>query len=94
MRNAKADDNQPQIVKALRKAGASVQTLHAVGHGCPDLAVGFRGMTFLIEVKDGGKPPSKRVLTPAQVQWHQLWAGHVAIAETEEQALKIIGALG
>lgn len=60
------DANQPDIVKALRKMGAFVQSLAAVGDGCPDLLVGFRGKTYLIEVKDGDKPPSKRALTPAE----------------------------
>lgn len=93
MRKAKADDNQPAIIKALRQAGASVQPLHTVGQGCPDLAVGFRGLNYMIEIKDGKKPPSSRGLTDAQIRWHQIWCGQVSIAETEEQALKIIGAL-
>jgi len=91
MRRAKVDDNQPEIVAALRKAGASVQHLHAVGQGCPDLAVGFRGENFLIEVKDGSKPPSARGLTDAQLRWKILWAGQYAIANNVQEALEIIG---
>lgn len=88
---AKVDANQAEIVADLRAAGASVQPLHAVGKGCPDLLVGHRGRTVLIEVKDGNKPPSARKLTPAQVEWHSSWRGQVAIAENSEQALSIIG---
>lgn len=90
-RAAKIDTNQPQIVAALRAAGASVQPLHAVGKGVPDLLVAHRGTNYLIEVKDGAKPPSERKLTPAQVDWHGAWRGQVAVAETVEQALAVIG---
>jgi len=90
---AKADANQTDIVSALRAVGASVQHLHSVGKGCPDLMVGYQGKTFAIEVKDGGKVPSARKLTAAQVEWHDAWKGHVAVAENVTEALRIIGAL-
>lgn len=89
---AKVDANQPEIVKALRGVGATVQPLHAVGKGCPDLMVGFRGQTFALEVKDGAKAPSDRKLTSAQIGWHEGWKGHVAVVETVDQALAAIGA--
>ena len=65
MRRAAVDANQAEIVKALRKVGATVQPLHRVGQGCPDLAVGHGGVNHMIEVKDGSKPPSARGLTDA-----------------------------
>lgn len=92
-RAAKVDANQAEIVAALRAVGATVQPLHSVGKGCPDLAAGYRGATYLIEVKDGAKPPSERKLTLDQVEWHDGWKGHVAVAETVKDALRIIGAL-
>lgn len=46
MRRApKIDRNQPEIVEALRKAGAFVQSLAGVADGCPDLLVGYGGAT-------------------------------------------------
>jgi hypothetical protein len=87
MRAAKVDDNQTEIVSALRQIGASVQPIHMVGKGVPDLLVGFRGQTLLLEVKDGSKPPSKRRLTPDEQEWHQAWRGHVAIVESVEDAI-------
>ena len=89
---AKIDANQPQIVAALRAAGASVQPLHAVGRGVPDLLVAHRGVNYLLEVKDGAKPPSARKLTETQVEWHAAWRGQIAVVETVEQALAVIGA--
>jgi hypothetical protein len=48
-----------------------VQTLAAVGCGCPDLLVGYRGKWWLAEVKDGEKPPSARELTDAEKRWQR-----------------------
>ena len=50
---ARVDANQPVIVAALRAIGATVQHLHAVGQGCPDILVGYDGVNFLMEIKDG-----------------------------------------
>ena len=90
-RAAKVDDNQKEIVTALRKVGASVQHLHAVGQGCPDLLVCFRNVLFLMEVKDGNKPPSKRKLTPDQVKWHQAWCGDVYVVCSVKEAMQVLG---
>jgi hypothetical protein len=90
-RAAKVDANQADIVAALRAIGASVTPLHAVGNGVPDLLVGFRRQTWLIEVKDGNKPPSARRLTPDQQEWHASWrGGPVAIVEDAGAALAVI----
>ena len=50
MRVAKVDANQAAIVKVLRQMGASVQPLHTVGQGTPDLLVGIQGRNYLLEV--------------------------------------------
>lgn len=90
-RAAKVDANQKQIVKALRDAGATVQHLHAVGAGCPDLLVGFRGINYLMEVKDGHKPPSARKLTDDQVTWHRDWRGNAHVVKSITEALAVLG---
>lgn len=90
MRAARIDANQPEIVEALREAGCSVQLLHTVGKGCPDLLVGWQGINCLVEVKDGSKPPSARKLTPDQVEWHRDWNGQVAVAESVDDAIRIV----
>lgn len=92
-RAAKTDRNQPEIVAALRKVGATVQSLAAVGDGVPDLLVGFRRATYLLEIKDGKKPPSARELTPDQVAWHLSWCGGPCIVvNSVGEALAAIGA--
>lgn len=87
---AKVDDNQAQMVEALRKIGCTVEPLHAVGKGVPDLLVGYHGVNILIEVKDGNKPPSKRKLTPDQIKWHDSWRGQKAVANSIEEAISVI----
>jgi hypothetical protein len=73
----RVDANQPAIVEALRKAGAVVQSLSRIGEGCPDLLVGYRGRTILMEVKDDSQPPSKRLLTEDELKWQGRWCGSV-----------------
>ena len=74
-RAAKIDDNHGAIVSALQAEGLSVQSLAGVGRGVPDLLVGARGLTYLVEVKDGEKRPSHRSLTPDQKLWIGKWTG-------------------
>jgi hypothetical protein len=92
-RAAKVDANQREVVAALRGAGASVQLLHAVGEGCPDLLVGYKGLNMLLEVKDGSKPPSAQKLTPQQEIWHRDWRGQRVVVNSPEAALGAIGML-
>ncbi len=94
MRAAKIDANQEQIVTALRAAGATVQSLAGVGKGVPDLLVGYQGQTLLMEVKDGHKPPSARLLTEDQLKWHGSWkGGAMAVVDSPDAALRMIGVL-
>ena len=90
-RAAKTDDNQREIVEALRAAGCSVGIVSGVGNGFPDLAVGRAGKTYLLEVKDGSKPASAQALTQAEKTWHINWRGHAAVVNSPEQALRAVG---
>lgn len=93
-RRAKVDRNQSEIVAALRNVGATVQPLHSVGAGCPDLLVGYRRQNYLLEIKDWQASPSDRELNERQVEWHGGWKGQVAKVETVDAALAVIGAIG
>lgn len=86
----RTDANQSSIVRDLRKAGASVLILSGVGEGCPDLLVGFRGLNWLFEVKDGNQPPSKKRLTEDEEAFHLAWDGQVAKIETTEDAFDVM----
>ncbi len=83
---AKTDSNQKAIVATFRSAGASVMVLSSVGHGCPDLLVGYHGRDALVEVK-GAK--GKR--TPDQIVWHREWYGRpVRIVRTCMDAIDLL----
>ena len=93
MKYAKVDANHTQVVSALRAAGASVQSLAAVGKGVPDLLVSFNGVNLLMEVKDGNKPKSAQKLTEDQIKWHGAWQGPVCIVDGPGAALRMIGVI-
>lgn len=81
---AKRDGNERAIVVGLRRAGASVQQLSA--KGCPDLLVGFRQRTHLLEVKEPGKK-----LTPDQTEWHGYWQGaEVHVVHDLREAISVL----
>lgn len=86
-RQGKQDANQPEIVKALRRCGAHVVDLHAIGGGCPDLLVGFRGVNYLIEIKTlVGK------VRTGQADFQATWpGGRVVIVRSIVEALVAIG---
>lgn len=86
-RISKVDANQPAIVKALRALGCSVQSLAAIGKGCPDLLVARNGRLTLMEIKDGTKPPSQRRLTDDEIEWIQKWKSPVHIVEDVDDAI-------
>jgi hypothetical protein len=83
---ARVDKNQEEIVSALRAAGAYVWII-----GLPvDLLVGYKGQTFLVEVKNG---PRKR-LTALQDDFFKNWSGStLARIDGSEAALRMIGVL-
>ena len=88
---AKIDANHVEIVKAVRQAGCTVQSLAAVGKGCPDLMVGTNNITALFEVKDGEKSASRRALNEHQVAWHRAWCGGpVFVVDSVDSALQAV----
>ena len=73
------DGNHTEIVNALKAVGAQVQSLASVGKGCPDLLVAYRGFWYVLEVKDGSKPPSHRKLTQPEAQWHERFQDYASV---------------
>lgn len=98
-RAARVDHNQAAIVRALRAAGASVQSLAALGKGCPDLLAGVMDeatgerRNVLLEVKNPNVPTSDQALTPAEERWEENWAGQYTVVRTIDEALRAIGVL-
>lgn len=89
-RAARRDDNEWEIVAALRAAGCCVRFLN---EPC-DLLVGRNGATVLLEVKDGNKPPSARKLTEREAEFHKEWnGGPLYVVHNVTEALDIIESL-
>ena len=92
-RAARRDDNEKEIVAAMREAGAYVKVIN--DEGLFDLLVSYRGETLLIEVKDGAKPPSARRLTDAEQKFHDAWPGdNLHIINSVEEALALLRTCG
>ncbi len=87
-RAKRVDANQAELVELGRELGAKIAITSAVGDGFPDSVWQYRHLykigcvthgleTYLVEIKDGSKPPSKRKLTPDQVEFHSVFNCHI-----------------
>jgi hypothetical protein len=92
-RAAARDGNEPAIVEALEAVGAHVTRMAEP----VDLLVGFRGQTYLLEVKlprgpKGGE--DGRTLTDAQVRFFNAWTGGMlAVVRSPDEACRAIGVM-
>ena len=85
-RAARTDSTQRAIVSALRKAGATVQPLHQLGCGIPDLLVALPdGQTLLVECKS-----RKGSLTPDQERWLAGWQGRVEVLRDAGEVAAVV----
>jgi len=87
------DENEKEIVAELRSRGVSVMYSDEV-----DLIIGFRGRTYLFEVKQHDKLFLKDGVTfragaikPSQSKLMSTWRGHWSIVWSIEQILTQIG---
>ena len=87
MRHAKrVDANQDQIIIALRAAGAYVWIISLP----VDLLVGYKGHTFLVEIKR----TAKSRFTPLQADFFKSWGGGTLVRiDSPDAALRMIGVL-
>lgn len=88
-RAAKIDANQTAIITALRSVGASVQPLHQVGGGCPDLLVWYHQRLFLLECKNADGRGLR--FTPEQLKWRERFPGASIVVMDAREALEAIG---
>lgn len=86
------DRNQRAIMDALRAIGATVLHLPATAAGLPDLLVGFRGRTLLLEVKNPATRYGRAGMAASQRQFAQTWNGApVYVVTTPSEAMQAIG---
>ena len=106
MRAARVDQNQSEIVDALRRVGCSVQDLHEVGQGCPDLLVGVPSYYTMIDPENGERfmvnashnillevKSAHGKLNEREAAWHADWRGQVCIVRSVDEALAAVGIL-
>lgn len=82
MRAKRKDTNQPALEAELKELGFSVQSLHELGKGVPDLLVGVYGVNFVLEVKH-----DNAALTQPEIDWHKDWKGQARIVQSTEESL-------
>lgn len=91
MRPKKVDSNQSTIVAQLRRIpGISVAHTHILGDGFPDIVVGYDGLNYLVEIKDGKKCKSKKKLTDDELKFHNKWKGSIITAESVDDILRAV----
>ncbi|CAB4123418.1 hypothetical protein UFOVP42_63 [uncultured Caudovirales phage] len=83
----RVDANQLQIKHTLIALGCSVLDLSSVGRGCPDLLVGYKGNSVLVEIKSS----TKASFTEPQVKFMQEWrGGAVSRIDSVDAAIRLI----
>jgi len=84
-KRARVDENQRDIIAAIRKLGATAEPIHQLGDGRPDVLFGYRGRSGTLEVKaPGGK------LTEREKEWADEWRGEHHIVYTVNEAIHAV----
>lgn len=87
----RTDANHKQILQLLKRIpNLSVFSTHILGKGFPDIVIGYKGINYLVEIKDGNKVKSQKKLTEAETKFHEQWKGQIMIAENIDEILKIL----
>lgn len=86
----RTDANQTEIVETFRAMGATVQIISMIGKGCPDIIVGFQGVNYLIEIKDGQKLKGQQKLTDHEQMFFAKWRGQVCIIKSVDEAIALL----
>lgn len=91
MRRArKTDANHAQIRNLLRALCCVVEDLSDVGRGVPDLLVRTpRRSIFVVEVKDGAKPPSQQRLSDDEQAFARRWGDSYVVVKNEAEAVAL-----
>jgi Holliday junction resolvase len=83
----RVDENQSQLINTFIALGASVLNLSRVGEGCPDLLIGYKNKSVLVEVKTNERKP----FTESQVKFMQNWrGGAVSRIDSVDAAIRLI----
>ena len=83
----RVDENQKQIIHTFIALGASVLNLSRVGEGCPDILIGYKNVSCLVEIKRN----EQSRYTDSQVKFMQNWrGGPVSRIDSVDAAIRLI----
>lgn len=87
-RTHRQDLSQKKMVESLRRVPhLTVALTTGVGFGFPDAIIGYKGHTYMVEIKSPGGD-----LRASQILWLAKWRGApVILAETAEDVLRAMG---
>lgn len=83
----KADFNQKEIVKRLRETPGVTVLIANIAQ--LDIIVGFRGRSFLYEIKSD----TKKKLKASQDDFSKMWSGHWKRVNSYEEIMNDLGLL-
>ena len=87
----RTDSNHKEIIDCCRKIPSiSVFSTHMVGKGFPDIVIGYKGLNYLVEIKDGKKSKSQKKLTDDEISFHELWKGQIIVAENINDIMRML----
>lgn len=75
----RVDDNHAEIVAALRKIGCSIIDISELGGGAPDLIVGYRGVWYVLEIKNPQTQYGRKGFNKNQKAWIAEVAGRAPV---------------
>jgi hypothetical protein len=85
-RAARVDNNQADIVEALRRIGVSVEIISKP----LDLLICHRGETSLMECKCPNPDGGDHGYTKDQVEFIARWPGKIHVAHSAEEAVRLV----
>lgn len=86
-RAAKRDGNHNAIVQALEQIGCTVLDLSRLGGDAPDILCGYRGESWLLEIKN---PEGRNRLSEGQQEFLATWRGKAAVVRSVYEAVGIV----
>lgn len=87
----RVDANHRAVIEALWAAGLWAFSTAGLGGGFTDIITWVRGAFWLLEVKDGSRPPSDRKLSPAEEKFHRQCPGNILVVLGPMDALQKLG---
>ena len=94
MRIKKTDSNHKELMDMIRKIpNTSVFSTHTLGKGFPDIVIGYKGMNYLVEIKDGNKPKSAQKLTVDEIKFHEHWKGQIITCNNFDCIIQMLNGL-